>query len=354
MKIPDLHRLFKNLGITAGILAIAIAICLPLSRLNEANTSFIVPVFILAVTLVARLTDGYIYGMAISFFSVFCVNYMFTYPFWQFNMSISGYPLTFAAMLSVSVIISSLTTQIKKQEQLHFEVEKEKMHANLLRAISHDIRTPLASILGTSSTIIQNEDLPASERNELLMEINRQSEWLVRIAENLLSLTRFTGSEVTLKKTDEVLEEIIGSAILKFRKNCGDLPINVSMPDTIMLVPMDAMLIEQVLLNLFDNVAVHAPTATRIFLRISHEPDRAVIMVEDDGSGIAPSKLDHIFDGHISGDSGARTDGRHNMGIGLSVCKSIIRAHGGEMSAENNNFGGATFKFWLPLAEDTK
>jgi two-component system sensor histidine kinase KdpD len=352
MKTKKLHRLYKNAAITAGIFAVAIAVCLPLSLMNVDNTYFIVPVFILAVTLVARFTDGYVYGMAASFASVFCVNYIFTYPFWQFNLSISGYPLTFAAMLFVSVIISSLTTQIKEQEQLKFEVEKEKMHANLLRAISHDIRTPLASILGTSSTILQNEDLPVSERNELLLEINRQSQWLVRTTENLLSLTRFTGSVVTLKKTDEVLEEIIGSAILKFRKNCGDLPIKVSMPDTIMLVPMDAMLIEQVLINIFDNVSVHAPTATRIFLRISHEPDRVVIMVEDDGQGIAPAKLKHIFDGYIPGDSAVRTGERHNMGIGLSVCKSIIGAHGGEMTAENNDYGGATFRFWLPLSED--
>lgn len=353
MKKFDKKKFWRNTWRTVAIFAVATGVCMPLSMLNGVSTSFIVPVFILAVTLVARLTDGYVYGVAASFVSVFCVNYIFTYPYWKLNFSITGYPLTFAAMLFVSVIISSLTTQIKKQEQLKFMVEKEKMHANLLRAISHDIRTPLASILGTSSTIIQNEDLPVNERNELLHEINKQAEWLVRTTENLLSLTRFTGSEVVLKKTDEVLEEIIGSAILKFRKNRGVLPINVSMPDSIMLVPMDAMLIEQVLINLFDNVAVHAPTATRIFLRVSHEKSRVAIMVEDDGQGIPPAKLEHIFDGHISGDSEARADGRHSMGIGLSVCKSIIRAHGGEMQAENNDYGGATLRFWLPITEET-
>lgn len=353
MKKIDRKRLWRNWGITLGLNVLACLVCLPLTKLNSHNNSFILPVFILVVALVARLTDGYFYGVVSSFVSVFCVNYMFTYPYWHFTLSISGYPMTFAILLFVSVMISSLTTQIKKQEQLRFIVEKEKMHADLLRAISHDIRTPLASILGTTSAIVQNKDLPSDERDELLMEVNHQAEWLVRTTENLLSLTRFTGSDVALKKTDEVMEEIIGSAILKYRKNRGKLPIDVSMPDTIMLVPMDAMLIEQVLINLFDNVAIHAPTATRIHLRVSHESDRVGIMVEDDGQGIAPGRLEHIFDGNLTGDSEAKTVGRHSMGIGLSVCKSIIKAHGGEMSAENNTLGGATLKFWLPLSEET-
>lgn len=351
MKNSKKKNILRNMGVTLGLIVLAIGICMPLTALNKYETTFILPAFILMVMLVARLTDGYFYGVFASFAGVFCVNYIFTYPFWQFNLSIAGYPLTFAALFFVSVTVSSLTTQIKKQEQLKYMVEKEKMHADLLRAISHDIRTPLASILGTSSLIVQNEDMPKDERNELLMEIGSQAEWLVRTTENLLSLTRFTGSDVSLKKTEEVVEEIVGSAIGKYRKKRGGIPIKMAAPEDIVLAPMDAMLIEQVLINLFDNVAIHAPTATRIAIRISHDGDRVGVMVEDDGQGIPPERLEHIFDGDLAGDSAKTTEGKHSMGIGLSVCKSIIKAHGGEMIAENNILGGATFKFWLPLED---
>ena len=136
--------------IWAGIMAAAVGLSMALSGIYDDNNPFATPVFILAVTLIARLTHGYRYGVAASIVGTFCVNYMFTYPFWEFDVTPTGYPLTFSMLLMVSLIISALTTQIKRQEQLRFAAEREKMHADLLRAIAHDIRTPLASILGAA------------------------------------------------------------------------------------------------------------------------------------------------------------------------------------------------------------
>jgi len=133
---PRRRPAWRNPLILVGILGTAVLLSMALSGLHDDNNPFAMPVFILAVALVARLTEGYPWGIAASLVSTFCVNYMFTYPFWEFDVTLTGYPLTFAMMLVVSLFISTLTTQVKKQEQLRFEAEREKMRANLLRAIA--------------------------------------------------------------------------------------------------------------------------------------------------------------------------------------------------------------------------
>lgn len=145
------------------ILGAALLLSMGLARINNDNNPFAMAVFILAVALVARVTSGYFWGIAASLVGTFCVNYFFSYPFWSFDITYPGYPLTMLVMLLVSVLISTLTTQIKRQEQLRFEADREKMHANLLRAIAHDIRTPLASILGASSAL-QEQKLSAEDQ----------------------------------------------------------------------------------------------------------------------------------------------------------------------------------------------
>ena len=350
MKDKGRRRSIVNGLIFAGIMAVAISLSMALSGIHDDNNPFATPVFILAVALIARLTDGYLWGIAASLMGTFCVNYMFTYPFWQFDVTLTGYPLTFLMMLVVSIIISALTTQIKRQEQLRFEMDREKMHANLLRAIAHDIRTPLASILGASSAL-KAQALTVADRDELLDGINRDAQWLVRVTENLLSVTRFSGGDVALKKTDEVLEEIIGSAILKYHRQSGALPVQVEQPEGILLVPMDGTLIEQVLINLFDNVSAHARTATQIWLTVTSEAERVVLRVEDDGDGIPAQRMPGLFDGYAHRGARERSDDRRSMGIGLSVCRSIVRAHGGDLRATGSPRGGAAFIFDLPCSE---
>lgn len=334
------------------IIGTALGLSMILARINDDNNPFAMAVFILAVAVTARVTDGYIWGIAASIAGTFCVNYFFTYPFWSYDITYPGYPLTVTVMLIVSILISALTTQIKKQEHLRFEMDKEKMHANLLRAIAHDIRTPLASILGASSALVE-QDLSPEDQLSLLSGIHRDAKWLVRVTENLLSVTRFSGKEVSIKKDDEVLEEIIGSAVLKYHQTPGTLPVHVETPDEIIVVPADGVLLEQVLLNLFENVSAHAETASQIWLHISQKENRVVVSVEDDGKGIPPAILPQILDGSIQKTSRSRPDDRRSMGIGLSVCNSIIRAHGGELHADISRHGGAAFSFYLPCKEDS-
>ena len=346
--------ILRDTGLFLLILILAILICIAFTEMMDMNRQFSLAVFILAVSVIARFTSGYIYGIAASLVSVVCVNYMFTYPYWEFNLTLAGYPITFAVMLIVSILISTLTTQIKNQEKIRMIAEMEKMRANLLRSVSHDLRTPLTSIIGASSVLMENEAMTESERRELVREINKDARWLVRITENILSVTKFAGSGVALKKEYEVVEEVVSGAIVKFRKNHAEMRITVKKPEEILLAPMDATLVEQVIINLFDNVCEHGKDASEIEVEILEAEGGICITVSDNGAGIAPYRLPHLFDGQISASESAVSDNRRNMGIGLSVYRSIIRAHGGEIRAYNNAKGGASIEFMLPASEDER
>ncbi len=346
-----LRPIFIDILRTLLLLSAATLLSLLLSHIADDNNPFALPVFILAVALISRVTHGYIYGVVASLVGVLCVNYMFTYPFFKFDMSIAGYPLTFAAMLAVSIIICTLTTQLKRQERLRYALEAEKTRSNLLRSLSHDLRTPLASIVGACSILLDSPQLNRDDQQALLNGISKDAHWLIRVTENILSLTKLSASNVQIRKESEVIEEIVGSAIVKFRKNHPSISVTVDRPEIILLCPMDATLIEQVLINLFENVAIHAETADRITVRIEKKNDRAVITVEDNGRGFSKDQLAAPFDGHCT-PTNAVSDNHRNMGIGLSVCRSIVRAHGGDISIGNLSGGGASVRFWLPCEED--
>jgi len=352
MRKKDWKRVGKDALITCAVMCSAVLITALLSRVNDDNNPFAASMFILAVAVVARLTDGYIFGVLSSVAAVLLVNTVFTEPFGRFSLTMPSYPLTFAAMLLVSLLVSALTSQIKSQQKLQIEAEREKMRANLLRAIAHDIRTPLTSIMGASSTLLENKELGAVERDGLLAEIGKDAQWLVRVTENLLAVTKFSSKGARLNTEEEVVDEIVSASIVKFHKNNPQMPVHTILPDEIVLVPMDAVLIEQVLLNLMENVVFHGKYATQIGLSVRIGPQNAFFSVEDDGCGIDSAILPKVFDGYVHADDSGREGERRNMGIGLSVCRTIILAHGGNIQAYNRADGGAGFCFSLPLGKE--
>lgn len=334
------------------LLGAAVAVCSVLSRMHDDNNPFAVLIFVLAVAIVALVTNGYVWGVLASVIGVFCVNYMFTYPFWSFDMSITGYPLTFMVMLVVSVVISTLTTRVKQTERLRYEIESEKLRADLLRALSHDLRTPLASIEGADSLLLEQPDLSEAERRTLLEQIRQETRWLTRISENMLSVTRMAGERVNLHRTDEVVEEIVDSAVMKLRRSRNALPVTVIRPQEILTAPMDATLMEQVILNLLENAVNHAAGATRIRVEIARQGDTVMIAVEDDGTGFPPEMLPQLFDRKLLPQPRSCADGRRGLGLGLTLCSAIIKAHGGRMTAENRPEGGARVCLWLPAGTE--
>ena len=311
-------------------------------------------IFMLAVFITSMYTEGYVWGVAASLISVLAVNFAFLSPYLEFNFTLPENLFSGLVMLVVSIMTSTLTTRIKKQEQLRMESEKEKMRANLLRAVSHDLRTPLTSIYGACSTVIENYDSLEKEQTiKLLGEACSDAQWLNRMVENLLSVTRIDSERVTVQKTPTVLEELIDAVLVKFKKRYPNIPVKLDLPDAFIVIPMDSMLIQQVLMNLLENAALHAEGMTELTLRVFTVGSRAVFEVRDDGCGIAKERLKDLFSG-----TGGTTDlntpadsGKHGMGIGLSVCAAIIKAHGGEIKAESRPGEGTVIRFWLETEE---
>ena len=341
--------------VTLSILAASFVLCSALQPISDSD--FHVPlIFVLTVLLVSLFTDGYLYGLVSSVISVFGVNYAFTYPYLHFNFSLTGYPLTFMCMFVVSVITCALMSRVRKGEQARLDAEKEKMRANLLRAISHDFRTPLTSIVGTLGVLHDDHGLLSeNDRRTLLSDAKSDAEWLINIMENLLSITRFgTDDAPRLHTEPQVLEEVAGEAVTRFRKQYPSLRVEIKVPDELLMASMDAMLVEQVIINLLINVVLHGESASYARLSIGREGSYARFTIQDDGVGISSRALEHLFDGSsINSPEQRREDARRTMGIGLSVCRTIITAHGGTMSAANRPEGGAELSFTLPLWEDT-
>ena len=236
-------------------------------------------------------------------------------------------------------------------QRLAIETEKEKMRANLLRAISHDLRTPLTSMIGASATYLENTTLlDDSEKAELIAHIHEDSNWLLHMVENLLSVTRIDKGTAKVKKTLEPLEEVISESISRVKKRYSKASIKVSVPDEFIMVPMDATLIEQVIINLIENALKYAHSTQPIELSATKEDDIIKVQVLDYGVGIRKDRLNTLFDGYSSNPNES-SDASKGMGIGLSICKTIIRAHSGDIWAENLD-QGAAFTFTLPLEGD--
>ena len=308
-------------------------------------------IFVLGVFLVSWRTQGYLFGVIASLISVLAVNWAFTYPYWAFDLISPECISSAAVMLIVSTMTGALTTRLKQQEKLKAEAEKERMRGNLLRAVSHDLRTPLTSIYGSSSAIIENFDSISNERKLLLLQdIQEDAQWLNRMVENLLSVTRVDADKVRLSKHSVVLEELIDSLLVKFNKHYPDQQVWVEIPQEFISIPMDPVLIQQVLMNLLENAVFHARGMKNLWLRVVLKNRNAVFFVEDDGCGIPEEKMDHLFNGILDREVPADST-RSNMGIGLSVCRTIIKAHGGELKAGNRPGGGAAFSFTLEMEE---
>lgn len=342
----------RHLATFLGIFLGAVFLCLFFFKLHVVD-GYASPVFVLAVFLISRFTDGYFYGLLAALLGVISVNYFFTYPYMEFNVTMYGYPLTFIVFLTVAIVTSAVTTKAKQWDNIRIENERERMHADLLRSISHDIRTPLTSISGASSAILEDPDLDAEAREGLVEDIHNESQNLIRIVENLLSITRISG-DAAIEIVPWDVEEVIGEAVGRFRKRFPDITVKMHMPDEILYVPMEPMLIEQVLGNLMENAVRHGSHTTKIDIAVEKRTDDILVSVQDDGSGFSMTGLRAAF--HRDAVQSRkleekRSDGTRDMGLGLSVCDTIVRAHKGVIFAQNTP-AGARVSFTLPLGKE--
>lgn len=230
-------------------------------------------------------------------------------------------------------------------ERTMVESESEKLRNILLSSVSHDLRTPLASISGAASTLLlESHRITDEYKNELLRLIHEEAARLARMVTNLLDVTSLQTGSVRLNKELYFIEELIGSALMRVESRLGNRKVNINIQTGLPLVRMDGLLIEQVLINLFENIADHTPENTEVMVRAEvHKPDLHVIL-EDNGPGVPEGDEERIFDRfyHSSGDN-------KEGALGLAICRGVIKAHNGKIWAQNRPEGGARFTFTLPL-----
>lgn len=239
----------------------------------------------------------------------------------------------------------------EEREKAAVLAKNEQLRANLLRSISHDLRTPLTSISGNADALLHSyQALDDDSRTQMITDIYDDAQWLTELVENLLAVTKISDGSVKLQLSDQVVDDIVAEALRHIDRHavehhitsdCGELPL---------LVRADARLIMQLLINLVNNAIKYSPAGSRIEIRAFREAEHAVIEVSDDGPGIPDAQKPQVFEMFYTG-SKRVADSRRSLGLGLSLCRSIVHAHGGELTLRDNTPHGCIFSFTLPLSE---
>ena len=350
------HSIKRDGGRAAGILIAATLVGLLFSGLKipEAN---IIAVYILGVLIISIITSSWMYSFLASVISVLAFNFLFTIPRFTLRAYDPSYPVTFGIMFLVALITGSLASRMKEyareSAQAAMQIEKEQLRADLLRSISHDLRTPLTSISGNASNLLSNENEFSQEtRMQIYGDIYDDSMWLIKLVENLLSVTRIEDGRMDLRMSAELMDEVIAEAMRHTDRNRDGRKIEVSSDEEFILGKMDARLIVQVVINLVDNAVKYTPEGAQIRIHTGKKDGMVVVSVSDTGPGIPDEQKSKVFDMFYTGTNRA-ADGRRSLGLGLGLCRSIIRAHGGEIWVSDNKPQGAVFTFTLPAEEVT-
>jgi len=270
------------------------------------------------VLLLSIFTNGYIWSVAGSLVSVVLMNFFLTEPRFTFHTYDTGYPLTCVIMLAASMLTGTLASKLKKHvrmsEQAAYREKTLQLRANLLRTISHDLRTPLTSISGNANNLMYNYD------------------------------------KVTLNMSDQLIDEVIAEALKHINRKSCEHKIHVDCGKELLLVKMDARLIIQVIINIVDNAIKYTQEGSDIYIKARKEGRYVIISIEDNGAGIPDDMKENVFDTFFTCNNEI-ADNRRSLGLGLSLCKTIINAHGSELELRDNTPHGCIFEFKLQLSE---
>ncbi|MEG1996187.1 MAG: ATP-binding protein, partial [Oscillospiraceae bacterium] len=273
------------------------------------------------------------------------------------GIAISGEPLVaFENSIVLSVLgecaLALENEQIAKEKaNADLFAKNEQLRANLLRAISHDLRTPLTSISGNAGLLMSQErQLDKKKKQQLYTDIFDDSLWLINLVENLLSVTRIEDGTMNLKFSAQLVEEVIDEALQHINRNSIDHKITVVRSDDLILAKMDARLIVQVIINIVDNAIKYTPSGSEIVIETKKQNGEVLVRISDTGEGIPQESKEKIFDMFYTGNTKS-ADSRRGLGLGLALCKAIITAHGGEIKVSDNHPKGTVFSFILPSEE---
>ena len=351
----------KDFGISLIILAAA-TIAGYLFKLGGLTDSNIIMLYIIAVLVISILTSKIYYCLGSSIVGVLVFNYLFTYPEFSFSAHDAGYPVTFLTMFITALIAGTLANKLKRntliaeqnareKEEASLLAQNEQLRANMLRTISHDLRTPLTSISGNASTLISGGTaLDETARHQIYTDIFSESMWLIEMVENLLYATRIEDGRMQLNISVEILDDIVQEAVRHTERTHPKRNIIVDMYDEIIPVMADANLIVQVIVNLMDNAVKYSDEDSDVTVSVHLENEYAVISVSDHGTGISDEEKEKVFDMFYTGGSRS-SDSRRSLGLGLALCRSIITSHGGTISVSDNIPNGTVVSFTLPIGE---
>lgn len=258
----------------------------------------------------------------------------------------TGGALALVILFFVTAVIGALAARLRRQARGALrQVELERLRGALLRALSHDLRTPLAALVSASAAL-DGDQLDAAERRELTRIIADESQRLNRLVVNLLELTRIEAATVSAKGTPQAIDEVIGGALRRLEPKLSGRPVRTDVPEEIPLVAFDPVLIEQVLINLLENALKHAPGGSAIEIAVREHRGEIAVDVADRGPGVHPGDEERVFEQFYRGGWSRRDDG---MGLGLAICRAILTAHEGTISLQNRPGGGVVVGFTLPI-----
>jgi K+-sensing histidine kinase KdpD len=347
---------FNGKAFAVFAMMMVLAVVFHFLNLRQENTLMI---FLTGILVIVIETGSYLSGFITSVLCVGIFNYFFVEPYYTFYISDINNVISLIIFFVVSLFAGMLASRLQQQiylvsqlEKTKSEIEKEKTRSMLLRSISHDLRSPLTGIAGSSSFLAENYDtISRDDAVALLQDMEKDARSLICMVENLLNMTRIQDGRLIIRKKKEVLDDLISAAVSQVIKK-GNAHKVVLDPDSgILLVPVDGRLITQVLINLLDNAVKYTPENTVITIRtvLSDNGKDAVITVTDNGSGISPDIMSHIFENYVTRVAADSTG--HGLGLGLPICRTIIEAHEGTISVHNAVQGGAVFTITLPLTD---
>jgi two-component system sensor histidine kinase KdpD len=328
-----------RVGYLVSVVAVAIATAIAWAALGQTQLADAVMVYLLGTVLVS-LRFGYGPSVLAAVLSVACFNFFFIPPYYTLAVADLRHVVTFVVMLTVALVITSLQKRALAAQR---KIESEQLRNALLSSVSHYLRTPLAVVTGAASTLLEG-DLAEGDRKELTGSILSEAERLNRLVQNLLDMTRVESGDLRVKKQWLPLEEVVGSALVRAERLIGAREVTTKLPREMTLVPLDSILVEQVLLNLIDNAVKHTPPGGPLHVEARVLEGAVEIEVADRGPGLSAEEAPKVFEKFHRGDS------KHaGAGIGLTICRGIVTAHGGRIWATSREGGGASFHFTLPL-----
>jgi two-component system sensor histidine kinase KdpD len=281
--------------------------------------------------------------------SVLAYDFFFVAPHHTLSVADSRYLLTFAMMFGVGLVIGSLTDRLRREQReasaTALRVRTEELRSALLSAVSHDLRTPLATITGAATALRDGTNLSAEARHELLDDVCEEAERLERLVSNLLEMSRLESGAAAVHREWVPVEELVGAALGRLEARLADRPVDIQLAPDLPLVPVDPVLFQLVLINLIENALKYAPGRTPIELGARATPGVVTLEVADRGPGFAAGELPRVFErfhrGHHPGIGG--------VGLGLAIARGIVEAHGGTIQAESRPGGGACVTVRLPI-----